>query len=225
MRTLRRSSLIPQAVRAWRSLWVALLVDAADSEHARVSRIASYKNLGDGDKQTEDDETDIDLKEYMCLEKIWRQWDDNADSPMSEGRRVETSSVSCFHCTNRRRCCRSLTYVIPRSGQIFAQGLGFCFTLIAFFGSLHSTRRERESISTFRLWRDGATTPGSLTQGQSTTLLGSVRAHIRFVGEVCQRFEMSDAGFGTILIVAPCQLVRCAHLSLSLCLRGPPAVS
>ena len=77
---------------AWRSLWVTLLVDAADSEHALVSRIASYKNLGDGDEQTEDDddETVIDLKEYTCVEKIWRQWDDNADSPMSECRLVET---------------------------------------------------------------------------------------------------------------------------------------
>ena len=75
------------------------MVDAADSEHALVSRIVSYKNLGDGDKQVEDDddETVIDLKEYTCVEKIWRQWDDNADSPMSERRRVETSSVSCFH--------------------------------------------------------------------------------------------------------------------------------
>ena len=49
---------------AWSSLWVALLVDAADSEHALVSRIVSYKNLGDGDKQVEDDddETVIDFK-------------------------------------------------------------------------------------------------------------------------------------------------------------------
>ena len=52
--------------------------------HALVSRIASYENLGDGDKQIEDDESDIDFKEYTCVEKIWRQWDDNADSPMSE---------------------------------------------------------------------------------------------------------------------------------------------
>ena len=43
---------------------MALLVDAADSEHALVSRIVSYKNLGDGDKQIEDDddETVIDLR-------------------------------------------------------------------------------------------------------------------------------------------------------------------
>ena len=77
---------------AWRSLWVALLVDAADSEHALVSRIVSYKNPGDGDKQVEDDddETVIDLKEYTCVEKIWRQWDDNGDSPMSECRLVDT---------------------------------------------------------------------------------------------------------------------------------------
>ena len=44
---------------AWRSLWVALLVDAADSEHALVSRIASYKNLGNGDKQTDDDDETV----------------------------------------------------------------------------------------------------------------------------------------------------------------------
>ena len=78
---------------AWRSLWVVLLVDAADSERALVSRIASYKNLGDGDKQTEDDDDDetvIELKEHTCVEKIWRQWDDNAHSPMSKCRLVET---------------------------------------------------------------------------------------------------------------------------------------
>ena len=65
---------------AWRSQWVD-------------------KNLGDGDKQIEDDddETVIDLKEYTCVEKIWRQW-------MSECRLVETLNASCFHCTNRR-CC------------------------------------------------------------------------------------------------------------------------
>ena len=40
------------------------------------------KNLGDGDKQTDDDETSIDLKEYTCVEKIWRQWDDDADSSL-----------------------------------------------------------------------------------------------------------------------------------------------
>ena len=52
-----------------------MLQAVADSEHALLSRIASYKNLGDGDKQTEDDddETVIDLKEYTCVEKIWRQ--------------------------------------------------------------------------------------------------------------------------------------------------------
>ena len=48
----------------WRSLWVALLVVAADNEQAFVSRIALYQNLGDGDKQPEDYETSIDLKEY-----------------------------------------------------------------------------------------------------------------------------------------------------------------
>ena len=60
--------------------------------HALVSKIASYKNLGDGDKQTEDDddETAIDLKEYTCVENILLHWDDNAGSPMSECRLVET---------------------------------------------------------------------------------------------------------------------------------------
>ena len=48
----------------WRSVWVALLVVAADNEQAFVSRIASYQNLGGGDKQTEEHETSIDLKEY-----------------------------------------------------------------------------------------------------------------------------------------------------------------
>ena len=135
---------------AWSSLWVALLVDAADSEHALVSRIVSYKNLGDGDKQVEDDddETVIDLKEYTCVEKILRQWDDNADSPMSERRRVETSSVSCFHCTNRRCCCRSLTYCLPTIRSNLCAGR----LLLFFFDRLlrHSafTRRERESMST-----------------------------------------------------------------------------
>ena len=95
-----------QGSEAWRSLWVALLVDAADRERALVSRIASHQNLGDGDKQTEDDDDDtvIDLKEYTCVENFWRQWDDNADSLMSECRLLETKNASCFHCTNRR-CC------------------------------------------------------------------------------------------------------------------------
>ena len=48
----------------WRSVCVALLVDAADNEQAFVLRIASYQNLGGGDKQTEEHETSIDLKEY-----------------------------------------------------------------------------------------------------------------------------------------------------------------
>ena len=46
-----------------------------------------------------------------------------------------------------------------------------------------------------RLRRTGATIPGSLTLGQSTTHLAPLRAHIRFVGEgVCQRFESSMQG-------------------------------
>ena len=48
----------------WRSVWVALLVDAADNEQPFVLRIASYQNLGGGDKLTEEHETSIDLKEY-----------------------------------------------------------------------------------------------------------------------------------------------------------------
>ena len=48
----------------WRSVWVALLVDAADNEQPFVLRIASYQNLGGGDKLTEEYETSIDLKEY-----------------------------------------------------------------------------------------------------------------------------------------------------------------
>ena len=53
----------------WRSLSVALLVDAAENEQSFVATIASYKNLGDADKQTQDDETSIDLKECTCVEK------------------------------------------------------------------------------------------------------------------------------------------------------------
>ena len=45
---------------------MALLVDAADNEQSFVSRNASYNKLGDDDKQTEDDETSVDLKEYTC---------------------------------------------------------------------------------------------------------------------------------------------------------------
>ena len=81
------------------------MVSSRSHGPALMSRIASYKNLGDGDKQTEDDDDDetvIDLKEYTCVEKIWRQWDDHADSLMSECRLVETKHVSCFHCTARR---------------------------------------------------------------------------------------------------------------------------
>ena len=49
-----------------------------------MSRIASKRNLGDDDKQTEDDENVIDFQEHTCVEKICRQWDGNADSSMSE---------------------------------------------------------------------------------------------------------------------------------------------
>ena len=68
------------------------MVSSRSHGPALVSRIASYKNLGDGDNQTEedDDETVIDLKEYTCMEKIWRQWDDHEDSLMSGCRLVET---------------------------------------------------------------------------------------------------------------------------------------
>ena len=55
----------------WRSLSVALLVDAADKKQSFVARIASYKNLGDADKQTQDDETSIDFKECTCVENLW----------------------------------------------------------------------------------------------------------------------------------------------------------
>ena len=72
----------------WRSVWVALLVDAADNEHAFVSRITSKKNLGDDDTHTEDDETSIDFKEYTCVEKIWRQWSDNAETSILECRQT-----------------------------------------------------------------------------------------------------------------------------------------
>ena len=63
-RRLRRSGLTHDETSNGRSVWVTLLVDAADNEQAFVSRIASYQNLGGGDKQTEEHETSIDLKEY-----------------------------------------------------------------------------------------------------------------------------------------------------------------
>ena len=94
-RILWRSSLMPQASEQWRSLWVALLLDAADKEQAFVSRIASCKNLGDGDKQTEDDQTSIDLKEYVC---VWERFATNGTTTQilrcwSAGKRVKTFTL------------------------------------------------------------------------------------------------------------------------------------
>ena len=47
----------------------------------------------------------------------------------------------------------------------------------------------------------------------------SARAHVQFVGEVCQpAFGVIDAGVGRMMIAAPCQVVRRAHTLW--CLRG-----
>ena len=74
-----------------------------------------------------------------------------------------------------------------------------------------------------RLWRPGGTIPGSLTLGQSTTLLAPC-VHTSDLLVRVPAFRVIDAGFGRRMTVAPCQLVRRAHTLF--CLRGSlPAVS
>ena len=67
-----------------------------------MSRIASCKNLGDGNKQAEDDKSSIDLTEYTRVEKIWRQWDDDADSFLLERRQTGENIYSSHSDLNKR---------------------------------------------------------------------------------------------------------------------------
>ena len=96
-----------QGSEQWRSFWVALLVDAADSEHALVSRIASYKNLGDGDKETET--TTTRLSSTSRNTRVWQRFGANGTTTqILQCRSVawwkHKMRVVFIDCTNRR-CC------------------------------------------------------------------------------------------------------------------------
>ena len=67
------------------------------TQRTTSKRSSSCKNLGDDDKQTEDDETSIDLKEYTCAEKIWRQGDDDADSSRLQCRQTGDTNFLVTH--------------------------------------------------------------------------------------------------------------------------------
>ena len=109
-------------------MWVALLADAADNEQSFVSRIASKKNLGDDDKQTEDDETSTDLEDYTCVEMIWRQRGDDADSSMLECRHTGENISRHAQILNNKNYCSILKVPqeVPISREKHVVSTGLC---------------------------------------------------------------------------------------------------